>query len=202
MTVAASRLPAEELRLASHPLGDGRFRVDLSLPGMHCGGCVARVEAALSALEGVETARANLSSRRVAITWRSSQPPPFGPALDALGFEAHLPSGDAQTGDEAQARLIRALAVAGFAAMNIMGLSVAVWAGASAGTRELLHGLSAAIALPALAYSGRIFFASAWKALRHGRTNMDVPISIGVLLAFAMSVYDTIEGQPHIYFDA
>jgi Cu2+-exporting ATPase len=202
MTAAANRLPVEEVRLASHPLGGGRFRIDLSIPGMHCGGCVARVEAALSALDGVETARANLSSRRVGVVWHSPEPPPLGPALVALGFEAHLPSGEARSGDAEQARLVRALAIAGFAAMNIMGLSVAVWSGAAPATRDLFHWISAAIALPALAYSGRIFFASAWQALKHRRTNMDVPISIGVLLAFAMSLYDTIEGQPHAYFDA
>jgi Cu2+-exporting ATPase len=202
MTAVVNRLPAEEVRLASRPLGDGLFQTELSIPAMHCGGCVARVERALAALEGVDRARVNLSSRRAAITWHSPDPPPLGAALDALGFEAHLPAGQAQGGDAEQARLVRALAVAGFAAMNIMGLSVAVWSGASADTRDLFHWISAAIALPALAYSGQIFFASAWRALRHGRTNMDVPIAIGVLLAFAMSLYDTIIGAPHAYFDA
>ena len=56
--------------------------------------------------------------------------------------------------------------------------------------------------LPALAYSGRVFFRSAWQAIRHGRTNMDVPISIGVLLAFGMSLYETVHHGPHAYFDA
>ena len=97
---------------------------------------------------------------------------------------------------------MRALAVAGFAAGNIMMLSVGVWSGADAETRDLFHWLSAAIALPSLAYTGRVFFGPAWQALRRGRTNMDVPISIGVLLAFGMSLYETIHHGPHAYFDA
>ena len=104
--------------------------------------------------------------------------------------------------DDVLSELIRALAVAGFAASNIMLLSVSIWSGAEAETRDLFHWLSAIIALPALAYSGRVFFRSALQALRHGRTNMDVPISLGVLLAFGMSFYETVQRGPHAYFDA
>ena len=83
-----------------------------------------------------------------------------------------------------------------------MLLSVSVWSGAEASTRNMFHWISALIAFPALIYSGRVFFSSAWRALRHGQTNMDVPISIGVLLAFGMSLYETFHHEAHAYFDA
>ncbi|HCJ21701.1 MAG TPA: nitrogen fixation protein FixI, partial [Erythrobacter sp.] len=92
--------------------------------------------------------------------------------------------------------------VAGFGMMNIMLLSVSVWSGAEGVTRDLFHWLSAIIALPVVAYAGRPFFASAAMALRHRRTNMDVPISIGVLLATGLSLYETIAGTGHAYFDS
>ena len=134
--------------------------------------------------------------------WRGDTPPPLIEALANLGYLAHLHDSGADEKDAVLSEMLRALAVAGFAAMNIMLLSVSVWSGADLGTRDLFHWISAAIALPALAYSGRIFFRSAWRALRHGQTNMDVPISIGVALAFGVSLYETIHHGPHAYFDA
>ena len=85
--------------------------------------------------------------------------------LNDAGFEAHLHDAAAAAKDGTLGTLVRALAVAGFAAGNIMMLSVAVWSGADAEARDLFHWLSAAIALPCLAYSGRVFFRSAWQAL-------------------------------------
>jgi Cu2+-exporting ATPase len=192
----------EELLLASRALGGGLRQTDLSVPDIHCGGCILRIEKAIGALAGVEHARVNLSTRRVTIRWRAEIPPPFIATLRDIGYDAHLHDAEADRKDGTLSALLRALAVAGFAAGNIMLLSVSIWSGAEPATRDAFHWLSALIALPALVYSGRVFFRSAWRSLRHGRTNMDVPISLGVLLAFAMSLYETLHHGPHAYFDA
>ncbi|MGE3231643.1 MAG: heavy metal translocating P-type ATPase [Hyphomicrobium sp.] len=199
----ASGLGAGEVALASRLLKDGLRQTDLSVPSIHCGGCVARIERALTAVDGVVTARVNLSTKRLSVRWRSADaaPPPFVETLTALGYAPHLDGGVAEK-DPALAELIRALAVAGFASGNIMLLSVSVWSGVGPEARDLFHWLSALIAFPALLYSGRVFFRSAWRGLRRGHTNMDVPISLGVLLAFGMSLYDTATHGQHAYFDA
>jgi len=193
---------ADEIRLASRSAGDGMRRSDLSIPDMHCGACLHKIETALGGLEGVSEARANLSARRVSVLWRGEEPPPMIPALDKIGYAAHLFDAADDRTDPVLSNLLRSLAVAGFAASNIMLLSVSVWSGAELATRDLFHWISALIALPALAYSGQVFFRSAFRALRHGHTNMDVPISIGVLLAFGMSLYETFQHGDHAYFDA
>ncbi len=192
----------QEIGLASRDLGDGLRQTDLAVPGVHCAACIRAVEAGLMRIDGVEQARVNLSTRRVAVKWRGEAAPDLLAALAALGYPGHLFESEADRADPELARLIRALAVSGFCAMNIMLLSVSVWSGAEAETRSAFHWISAALAAPCLVYSGRIFFASAWSVLRHGRTNMDVPISIGICLAVGLSLYDTIHDGPHAYFDA
>lgn len=193
----------EEMWLASRAVADGVRQTDLSVPGIHCGGCIRAIERVLRELDGVEQARVNLSTKRVTVRWRADGvPPAFIEALRGAGYEAHLFDIDADEKDGTLSELVRALAVSGFAASNIMLLSVSIWSGAEPETRDLFHWISALIAFPALAYSGRVFFRSAWRALKHGRTNMDVPISLGVFLAFGMSLYETAQRGPHAYFDA
>ncbi|WP_095012511.1 heavy metal translocating P-type ATPase [Tsuneonella mangrovi] len=180
-------------------LSDSRFTV----PSIRCAGCIAKIERGLSELEGVEAARVNFSAKRVAVRHDARlSDDKIVDALLRLGFEAQPVSANPLAEDDKDARmLLRALAVAGFGMMNIMLLSVSVWAGADVVTREMFHWLSALIALPVIAYAGRPFFSSAAMALRYGRTNMDVPISIGVLLATGLSFYETLTGGPHAYFD-
>lgn len=201
---------AEEMWLASRPLGDGSRQIDLIVPGVHCGACIALLEKELPKTPGIDHARVNLSTRRVSVVFDGKDDggapeatlAALGEKLNALGYPAHLPGGADESADPVMRDLLKALAVAGFASMNVMLLSVSVWSGAEAATRDLFHWISALIAAPALVYSGRIFFASAWGALRHGRANMDVPISLGVILAYGISLHETITHGEHAYFDA
>jgi Cu2+-exporting ATPase len=86
--------------------------------------------------------------------------------------------------------------------MNVMLLSVAVWSGAEDATRDLFHWISAAIALPTVIFAGQPFFKSAWASLRVGKLGMDVPISLALILASSISVYETWMSGHHAYFDA
>jgi Cu2+-exporting ATPase len=101
-------------------------------------------------------------------------------------------------------KLLARVAVSGFAASNIMLLSVSAWSGASVldGAQGLFHWLSALIALPTVAYAGQPFFASAWTTLSRRRVNMDVPISLAILLSATMSLYQAARGSEQVYFDA
>ncbi|APH72905.1 cation-translocating P-type ATPase [Aquibium oceanicum] len=193
---------AEELLLSSRAVGEGLRQTDLSVPGVHCGACIHAIETALSKLDGVESARVNLSARRVSVRWREDTMPPIVETLNRTGYAAHLFDELAEGKDRALAELVRATGIAGFAAANIMLLSVSVWSGAEDATRDLFHWISALIALPALYFAGGIFYRSAWNALRHGTMNMDVPIALGVTLAYALSLYDTINHGQEAYFDA
>ena len=199
---AAVMPSSAEIKLASRALGGDLHQTDLSVPSVHCAACIHTIETALSKLDHVESARVNLSTRRVTVRWHGENVPPLFAALGRSGYPAHLFDPEVAGKDKTLSELIRAVAVAGFAAGNTMLLSVSVWSGAEGATRDLFHWVSALIAIPALFFAGGIYFRSAANALRHGRMNMDVPIAVGVSLAYAMSLYETINHGEHAYFDA
>jgi len=179
---------------------------DFAVPDIRCAGCIAKLEQGLVRDRRIAAARVNFTEKRVHLSCvPDAEMPDLIGAFTVLGFEAH-PIGDAPGDADPEAassrELLRAVAVSGFAMMNIMLLSVSVWSGAAGVTRDLFHWLSAMIALPTIAYAGRPFFRSAWRALRHRHTNMDVPIGIGVLLTAALSLYETATSGPHAYFDS
>src|SRR6516165_2597267 len=171
---------------------------------------MSKIERGLSASPEVTLARVNLTDRRVALEWKEGaiDPATFVDRLAELGYKAYpFERADAETKEAERAgALLRRLGVAAFAAMNVMMLSIPVWSGNVSDMlpeqRDFFHWLSALIALPAAAYAGRPFFRWALRAIRAGGVNMDVPITIGVILALGMSVVETINHAEHAYFDA
>src|SRR6056297_2617967 len=200
---ACSAAPAAEA-LAARDLPDAQ--IALSLPTIHCAACISKIEDGLNAHPGVRSARVNLTLKRASIDAEAEVTPAEMVGLvEGLGFEAHeLDPGtlNATATDKAGREVLMRLAVAGFAAMNVMLLSVSVGAGSVAATRDLFHWISAAIALPAIAFSGVPFFRNAWAALRQGRLNMDVPITLAIVLAVVTSLWETALSGEHAYFDA
>jgi Cu2+-exporting ATPase len=184
-------------------------KASLVVENMVCGACMSSIERALRKVPGVVDARANLSAKRVSVTFQpeKAQSQALIDALIGAGFHAAETPETSVSQSEARADdLLRRLGVAGFAAANVMLLSVSVWAGEASdmdqAAASLFHWLSALIAMPAIAYSAQPFFRSAGGALRGGRLNMDVPISLGIILATGMSLFQTMRGTSHVYFDA
>ncbi|MBO9430301.1 heavy metal translocating P-type ATPase [Sulfitobacter sp. R18_1] len=191
---------------AAHRIAENDKAIHLALPQIRCAACIAGVEGVLARLPSVKAARVNLGAKRVRIVLSPGYDASAAlQALNDAGFEAHELDATAlrPAGDDTGRRLLARAAVAGFAMMNVMAVSVAVWSGAGDITREMFHWVSAAIALPALAFSAVPFFASASVALRAGRMNMDVPIALAILLAAATSLYETFAATgAHTWFDA
>lgn len=201
---ACSAAPAAE-ELAERAIPKDA-RISLSLPTAHCAACITVVETTLNAQPGVHEARVNLTLKRASI---DADPAVTAEdligVLDKIGYPAHeLDAGTiaATETDKAGRELLMRLAVAGFASMNVMLLSVSVWSGAADATRDLFHWISAAITLPTIAFSGQPFFRNAWSALKNGRLNMDVPIVLAIVLAVVTSLWETSLSGEYAYFDA
>ncbi len=181
-------------------------RLLLSLPTIHCAGCIAAVERELARAPGVRSARVNLTLKRASVDADAEvTAATLIDRLGRIGYEAHEldPGVLSMTETDRQGRdLLMRLGVAGFAMMNIMLLSVAVWSGAEDATRDLFHMISGMIAIPTVLFAGQPFFRNAWAALRAFRLGMDVPISLAILLATGISIYETFNSGHHAYFDA
>ncbi len=187
---------------------EGNF-VDILVRGAKCGACLSKIENAVENLPEVTSARLNLTTGKLHTVWQTTSFDPLNiiKKLNELGYGAAPfdPDEISSHHNKKERQLLLCLAVAGFAAANIMLLSVSVWADVGemgSVTKSFMHWVSAAIAFPAVAFSGRPFFGSAVRAIKGGHVNMDVPISLAVLLALGMSLYETINHGVHTYFDA
>jgi Cu2+-exporting ATPase len=170
--------------------------------GARCAACLGKIERETAALPGVASARLNLTTGKLTVAFHgraTANPGAVVAKLESLGYPAapYDPGQAAEALDREGHRLILCLAVAAFGAMNTMMFSVPLWAGLfgqelGPATRVVMQWWCALVATPCALYAGRPFFESAWRSLRAGRANMDVPISIGVLLTLAISFSETI----------
>src|SRR5512141_1610667 len=147
---------ALDLSLYAKPAGAGTLGMDLAVEGVACGACTARIEGAVKKLPGVTDARLNFTNRRLHVAWADGalKPAQIITTLEKIGYRGHpfVPLRAEQEEAAEARRLTRYLAVAGFAAMNVMLLSVSVWSGnvtdITPETRDFFHWASALIALP------------------------------------------------------
>ena len=191
---------------------DGAASFDLLVPDARCAGCMGKIEREVQAVPGVRLARLNLTSKRLSVEFGAgsgANPAAVMAAVTGLGYRAtpYDPAAAADAHDREGRTLILAIAVAGFGVMNTMMFSVPIWAGLfgqelGPATRTVMMWFSGIVGAPCAIYAGMPFFKSAWRSLKARRANMDVPISIGVLLTLAVSFSETILGGRDAYFDA
>jgi Cu2+-exporting ATPase len=205
---ADERAPSADPSAFVRRNSQGQDTLELMVQGAKCAACISKIERGLLALPGVSDARLNLSTCRLRVAWAPGviEAKVVTNLLTSLGYGAAAfdPEAAKRQVDEEGRNLLRYLAVAGFAAMNIMMFSVPVWSGdgeMGEGTRTLLHWISALIAVPASLYAGQPFFRSAWRALSVRHANMDVPISLAVILTLGSSIAETLQQGQHAYFD-
>ena len=212
MALTYDLAPAPDLTAFLKRAPGAKPTLDLLVTGARCAACLGKIERETVALKGVDAARLNLTTGKLTVTFQdagAADPGAVIATLGKLGYPAtpYDPGVAAEARDREGRRLILCLAVAAFGAMNTMMFSVPLWAGLfgqelGPATRVVMQWWCALVATPCVLYAGRPFFESAWRSLKARRANMDVPISIGVLLTLGISFSETILRGRDAYFDA
>ncbi|HEX2815783.1 MAG TPA: heavy metal translocating P-type ATPase [Phenylobacterium sp.] len=212
MALIQDLAPAPDLSAFLKRRAGARPSLDLLVKGARCAACLGKIERETAALSGVSASRLNLTTGKLTISFDTAamaDPGAVIATLERLGYPAspYDPGIAAESLDREGRRLVLCLAVAAFGAMNTMMFSVPLWAGLfgqelGPATRVVMQWWCALVATPCVLFAGRPFFESAWRSLKARRANMDVPISVGVLLTLAISFSETIQRGRDTYFDA
>ncbi len=188
-------------------LGELR-EIHLLIEGIHCAACVWLIEHRLASESAVLKANVNLSVKKLHLKWdnREIKLSQIMHALGQIGYAAVPYDPEAAEGQikKQNRHLLFRLSFAGFAAMNLMWISIALYAGADEGKfKELFYWLGLGLATPTLLYSGYPFFRGAMTGLMNRHLTMDLPIAIGASITYLYSCYVVISGSDiaHVYFD-
>lgn len=184
------------------------YELSVAISGVHCASCIQLIEHSLKQQHDIIDARVNMSTGRLYLHWKGmpERADAYGYLVQNIGYKITPLKQNTLTKSPEEKNLLYALAVSAFGSANMMLISVVLWSSGDAemgtATRDLFHWISALIALPIVIYSGQPFFRSAWAVLKQKRTNMDVPISLGVIGACLMSLFETLNHGKHAYFDS
>ena len=183
---------------------------DLILEGITCAACIWLNERHLAALPGVLEVAINYTTHRARVKWDNGQIrlSEILAAVSRIGYLAHPydPNRQQQLLEQERRLHIRRLGLAGVLGMQVMMIAVALYLGAFSGIeehfRQFFHWVSLGLTLPVMLYSAQPFFRTAWRDVRRLQAGMDVPVSIGILVAFTGSVYATFTGHGEVYYDS
>jgi Cu2+-exporting ATPase len=182
----------------------------LILEGITCPACVWLNERHLAHVPGVLEVHINYATHRARVRWdeRRVHLSDILQAVSRIGYLAHPfdPGRYQQQLENDRRQLLRRVGVAGGFGMQVMTLSVALyvgdWSGVETEYRRFFYWVSLLLTLPVLLYSAQPFFRSAWRDLKHWRTGMDVPVSLGIGAAFLASLWTTVTGEGTVYYDS
>ena len=208
----------EQLKAYDNPVVQKRFvhaqdnfsEVSLILEGIVCAACVWLNERHLAALPGVVDVSINYSNHRALVRWDPDRISlsEILESISRIGYLAHPYDPDRQQAiiEKERKQQLRRIGLAGVLGMQVMILAVALytgdWWGMEDGIRGFFRWTSLLITIPVLLFASRVFFTSAWRDLRSRRVGMDVPVSLGIGIAFIASVAHTIRAEGEIYFDS
>jgi len=208
--LAVYDLPEVQRGFVSSDAIDGDMReAALLIDGVTCAACVWLIEQRLSRLTGVREAMLNYSTRRARVRWdagKTTLSKILG-AVAALGYEAH-PYDRARAEERLRRErsvLLWRLFIAGFGMMQVMMYAFPVYIAEGAMTadiEQLMRIASLVLTLPVALWSAVPFYAGAWRDLKSGRAGMDVPVSLGIIIAFAASLWATWSASGQVYFDS
>lgn len=188
----------------------GGIRFTFYLEGVHCVACSWLVEKVLIEREGAAFASLNIGKAVVEIVFDPTRVKlsALASALDRLGYTPHVLGTESVTENvrKETRKLMARMGIAGACAGNIMLLAISSYFGEYSGmdsnVASLFRWISLGLALPAVTYSAWPFYKGAWSGLRHRALHMDLPISLGIIAAFAMSLTATILERGEVYFDS
>ncbi len=189
---------------------DGMSVAELSVNNLRCAACTWLIESRLDELDGISQCQVNLTNQRMRVIWDEDKLPisRILAVINEIGYEAKPYRQDTHEAMLARhnSQMLLRLGIAALGSMQAMMYAVAIYFGEYSDMlifqRDFLRWVSLFVSTPVFFYAGVPFFTSAWSAIRARQVNMDVPVSIALVVTFFASLYATITGQGETYYDS